>query len=234
MARITHSSVKIENTVEITARADPLIDRLTRGLSIRAVVVGTFIGCQRSPENPNPVLMSPVDYLLQTSDEILGAHHLVGKRPRLWNCSVWQRSWLHVRPADVVDALQYNHINDAGLRQHIAIKSRQGIDAGSVAQYAIPPDPLVEHSQPGASVVLRQPTGQNIGPVTVFALLCSDPIRNRITESDRGRRLIGSPHFDIRQPVPRRPHRSIRYLRLGGEVPRSGNVRFVLRPEMSG
>src|SRR5260370_36024916 len=104
MIRIAHGSIEVENTVKSSAGSDPLIDGLTWGFSISAVVVGAFIRSQCSAEYYDSMLTGAFDDLLQTHDEILRAHHFVTKR-HLQGRSAIRQSRHHVTPADVVDTL---------------------------------------------------------------------------------------------------------------------------------
>ncbi len=186
---VSDRPIEVEHAIKCAARADPLIYRLTRGFSIRAVVISTLVRRQCSPKYSDSVLMRPFDDLLQTHDEVLRADHLVNKRHLRGRSAVGQ-SWPHVRPADVVDALQHDQVNDPRLCQNISIEARQRADARTIVQNAISTDPLVKHGQPGSTLLARQTTCQNIRPVAVISLLRPYAIGNRIAKCHSRCRLI--------------------------------------------
>ena len=107
-----------------------------------------------------------------------------------------------MRPANVVDALQHDQVNDSRLRQNISIEAGQRADPRTIVQNAISTDPLVKHGQAGSALLVRQTTCQNIRPVAVISLLRPYAIGNRIAECHSRCRLTRSPDFDVCQPVP--------------------------------
>src|ERR1700730_1984691 len=194
MVGVTHRSIKVENGVKSTARANPFIDGLPFCFSVSGVVVSALIGSQCSAEYLDSMFVSPLNYLLQASYDLLGTYSFAGERRFLSRRTILQWSWLDIGPADVVGALQHGQVGDAGFSQHVMIEPCQRTSASTIVQDAIAADSFVDHRQVRGGRLASHETCQNIRPVTVVALLRSNTISNRIAQSHNRPGSIRRPH----------------------------------------
>jgi hypothetical protein len=107
---IPHDRVEVNDGVEGSAGADPLVHRLPRRLSLRSVEVGALERQQRGADDPQALGMRPLDQLLIPGDELLRAG--IGRR------------------AQVVDPDLHDDVPDAGLAEDVGIEPGQ--PAGAV------------------------------------------------------------------------------------------------------
>ena len=159
MVRIAHSTIEIENAIECTAGANPLIHRLARGFPVLAVVISAFVRRQRGAENPDSMLMGAFDDLLQAHDQFLCRHQFAGKRT-LFHGGAVRQPRLHVRPTDVVNSFEHDHADHTRLCQDVAVQACQRAYACAVAQNTISTDAFIYDGQSGW--LLSRPPGDSL------------------------------------------------------------------------
>src|SRR3981081_918898 len=92
MPRISHSLLKIDDTVERPRRADPLVHGQAHGLALGMIVLRVLVRGDRAAEYFQPACMCPVDELFVGALDVLGGE--------------WPRIPVGIEgPPDVVDAL---------------------------------------------------------------------------------------------------------------------------------
>src|SRR4051812_43356808 len=145
MTWITHCSIKIEDTVERAAGANPFVDCLANRLSVSGEVISALIWCQRGPDYPYLMFVRAVYDLTQTHNQFFRGDFLSGKRAFFSWWSIFRRRGFHMWPADIIDAFEHNQSGHPGLCEHIPIKPSQRIYAGPIMQNAVSSNSLVYH-----------------------------------------------------------------------------------------
>ena len=113
---IARGGVEIDDRIEGAAAANPGIQRLSFGFVLLAVIASTLVGRQRAAKHLDAMLVSTVDELPVSVDQLLGGDRLGVAAP------------------DVIDALEQAHPSYAGLTQHVAVEPRQRAGAVAVMQ----------------------------------------------------------------------------------------------------
>ena len=99
--------------------------------------------------------------------------------------------------SDIVDGLHEDQVLDSWLCEYVALEAGQHADAGSVAQHAVPGDPLVDHGQIRDARVI-QALGEHARPRGVCIVRGSGSVGNRIAESYDQPRIRGRQHVNTR------------------------------------
>src|ERR1700733_5943551 len=124
MRWVAHYLIEIENGIEVTRSANPLIDGLPISFAGRAgvVIIRAHIGCNRCADHANAACVGANDELLISSQN-----------------TMYERSMLHGSQftiarevTKVIDSLKHNQPMHAILGQHVAIEARQCVWAEAV------------------------------------------------------------------------------------------------------
>src|SRR6185437_482776 len=190
MFRITNRLIAIDETIDSSARANPFIHLLPLSFSILAEVICPFIRRQSRTKHPDPMLMRAIDQLLQPKDYLLRCYFLRCERARQRSCPLLRRTRFHVRPPDVVNPFENHHVGDTGRCEYITVKPCQSTHPSSVMPDAISSDPFIDDCQARRSRSFSHASCELIGPIAVFALLRSNSIGDRISESYESCRLV--------------------------------------------
>src|SRR6185436_3668192 len=101
--------------------------------------------------NNEPALMRALNDLLVAKDDLLGAHGLS----------------FGVRIPDVVDALEDDHMRDAGDGQHVAVKTGDETWTRAERQHAVSTDPGVDDAFQRLGARFEESSRENVGPPPV-------------------------------------------------------------------
>ena len=137
-----------------------------------------------------------------------------------------------MRPADVIDSLKDDQVDDPRLRQYVAIKACQRVYASAVIEDAVAANTFVHNCDAGKLPLMGQSIRQEVRPVCVIALLGSSSVRDRIAERHEGASLSGCKYLKVCEEVPRVRFGRDRHFHLSGEIADRGDVGLVLAPEM--
>src|SRR5579863_7560411 len=179
MLWVADCGIKIDDSIEGSARTYPLVHCLANRLSVGGKVACSVKWSQGRSKDPDSMLVRAVDDLPQAHDQIVGGHVLPPERAFLRRrCIFWLRK-LQVWPTDIVDSFQHDQRRDAGLGQHIAVEAGQCAYSGPIMQDTVASDSLVCHRD-RCSVIVGKTFREQVGPVTIFALLCPDSVGDGI------------------------------------------------------
>ncbi len=192
--RVACHQVEINHGVEVARRANPFVHCLAIGFGRCAGVIELRADKRqkRSAEHLDAVRASASDDLFVRGDDaphqrvVLGLRDFGGSRQH----------------ADVVDALQHNQVANAGLREHIVVKSGQRIRPEAIEQQAIAADAVIEHSDGLGRVGGLQAPSQEVGPAIVAVGRSAVAVGDGIPECDHGGGAAGRLHVHAGDEIP--------------------------------
>ena len=104
--------------------------------------------------------------------------------------------------ADVVNAFEHDQVPDAGLCQHIMVKSRQSVGSGAIVQQAISANTLVEHRNALLRPRTLETLRQHVGPAIVAVCGCAVAVGDRVAKRHDRRDAGNCVDVDSRNEIP--------------------------------
>src|SRR6185312_1520241 len=168
--------VEVDDGVEGSAGTDPLIHRLANLLALRRGVAGTDVGSEGCADDFDSVGMGARNQLGEGEGEVLRGD-IVSGLERLGHM------------ANVVDAFKDDDVFHSALREHVAVKTREGVWAGSIMEEAVASDAFVQHGKMRGLWVFLKAPGENVRPAAVRVARGLPTVRNGVAEGHDGCRL---------------------------------------------